>query len=176
MAKSELANAFTPVPVTNSQARQQLSDIAVTTSFMVYCFVLLLLSMSQMRNSEKSRVRLKMIKLVGSSRFSYSIKRGHTSLLHPVTVSTHFDLSTTTHQRIPIRELKQRRRRRQTTKTTINRFSNNGIPSLRASSPGRSGGGAGKGRRTCYYVSWNFEFHLQFPSGSPSTELSDFHQ
>ena len=40
--------------------------------------------------------------------------------------------------------------------------------SLRASSPGRSGGGAGKGRRACKYVS-EFEFHLQFPCGSQST-------
>ena len=45
--------------------------------------------------------------------------------------------------------------------------------SLRASSPGRSGGGAGKGRRACNYVS-EFEFHLQFPCGSQSTELSEF--
>ena len=40
--------------------------------------------------------------------------------------------------------------------------------SLRASSPGRSCGGAGKGRRDCNYVS-EFEFHLQFPCGSQST-------
>ena len=43
--------------------------------------------------------------------------------------------------------------------------------SLRASSPGRSGGGAGKGS-----TSLEFEFRLQFPCGSPSTELSDFRQ
>ena len=57
LAKSDLANVFTPVPVTNSQARQLLSGIAVITSFMVYYFVLLLLSMTQMRISEKSSAR-----------------------------------------------------------------------------------------------------------------------
>ena len=41
--------------------------------------------------------------------------------------------------------------------------------SLRASSPGRSGGGTGKGT-----TSLEFEFCLQFPCGSPSTERSDF--
>ena len=42
---------------------------------------------------------------------------------------------------------------------------------LRASSPGRSGGGTGKGT-----TSLEFEFCLQFPCGSPSTERSDFRQ
>ena len=35
---------------------------------------------------------------------------------------------------------------------------------------------AGKGRRTCNYTSLEFEFQIQFPCGSPSTEQSDFHQ
>ena len=48
--------------------------------------------------------------------------------------------------------------------------------SLRASSTGLSGGGAGKGIRTYTTTSLEFEFHLQFPCGSPSTELSDFRQ
>ena len=47
---------------------------------------------------------------------------------------------------------------------------------LGALAAGGGGGGGGGRRRACYYVSWNFEFHLQFPRGSPSTELSDFHQ
>ena len=46
--------------------------------------------------------------------------------------------------------------------------------SLQSSSPGRSGGRAGKGERAYKFL--EFEFHLQFPCGSPSTELSDFHQ
>ena len=46
--------------------------------------------------------------------------------------------------------------------------SNRIAPGLRASSPGRSGGGAGKGRRACNYV-----LSLQFPCGFPSTELPD---
>ena len=48
--------------------------------------------------------------------------------------------------------------------------------SLRASSPGRSGGGAGKRRRACNFASTSleFKFHLQFPCGSVSTELSYF--
>ena len=47
--------------------------------------------------------------------------------------------------------------------------------SLRASSQGLSGNGAGKGRRAENYVmSLEFEFHLQFHRGSLSTELSDF--
>ena len=41
----------------------------------------------------------------------------------------------------------------------------------RASSPGRSGGGSGKGT-----TSLKFEFRLQFPCGSPSTERSGFRQ
>ena len=47
--------------------------------------------------------------------------------------------------------------------------------SLRASSPGCSGGGAGKGRELAT-TSVEFQFHLQFPCGSSSTELSDFRQ
>ena len=43
--------------------------------------------------------------------------------------------------------------------------------SLRESSQGLSGGGTGKGRTAC-----KFELHLQFPCGSPPTELSDFRQ
>ena len=43
--------------------------------------------------------------------------------------------------------------------------------SLRESSQGLSGGGTGKGRTAC-----KFELHLQFPGGSPPTELSDFRQ
>ena len=43
--------------------------------------------------------------------------------------------------------------------------------SLRANSPGRSGGGTGKGT-----TSLEFEFCLQFPCGSPSTERLDFRQ
>ena len=46
---------------------------------------------------------------------------------------------------------------------------------LWASSPGHSGGGAGKGRRVST-TSLEFEFRLQFPRGSPSTELLDFRQ
>ena len=50
--------------------------------------------------------------------------------------------------------------------------------SLRASSPGRSGGGAGKGKRACNFAttSLEFKFHLQFPCDSLSTELSYFRQ
>ena len=44
--------------------------------------------------------------------------------------------------------------------------------SLRASSPGGSGVGAGKGRKFAT-TSLEFDFHLQFPCGFPSTELSD---
>ena len=44
-------------------------------------------------------------------------------------------------------------------------------PGLGASSPGRSGGGAGKGRRACNYVLSLLS--LQFPCGFPSTELPD---
>ena len=42
----------------------------------------------------------------------------------------------------------------------------------RASSTGRSAGGESLQLR----LSLEFEFHLQFPCGSPSTELSDFRQ
>ena len=42
----------------------------------------------------------------------------------------------------------------------------------RASSTGRSAGGESLQLR----LSLEFEFHLQFPWGSPSTELSDFRQ
>ena len=48
-----------------------------------------------------------------------------------------------------------------------------GLQVYTASSPGCSGGGAGKGRRAC---NLEFEFHLQFRCGSPSTELSYFRQ
>ena len=49
--------------------------------------------------------------------------------------------------------------------------------SLQASSPGRSGGdGAEKKKGELATMPLEFEFHLQFPCGSPSTELSDFRQ
>ena len=47
------------------------------------------------------------------------------------------------------------------------------IGSLRASSSGRSDGGAGKGRRDCNYVS-GIRIPPPIPCGYPSTELSDF--
>ena len=47
--------------------------------------------------------------------------------------------------------------------------------SLWASSLGRSGGGAGKRRKACNYVS-GIWIPLHFPCGSSSTELSYFHQ
>ena len=55
---------------------------------------------------------------------------------------------------------------------------NNSGPSisLRASSAGRSGGGAGKGSRASATTSLEYEFRLQFSCGFPSTELSDFRQ
>ena len=46
---------------------------------------------------------------------------------------------------------------------------------LRAISPGRSGGGRKKEGELAT-TSLEFEFRLQFPCGSPSTELLDFRQ
>ena len=47
---------------------------------------------------------------------------------------------------------------------------------LWVSSPGHSGGGAGKARRAIATTSLEFKSHLSFPCGSSSTKLSNFRQ
>ena len=51
-----------------------------------------------------------------------------------------------------------------------------GLASLRANSPGCSGGGAGKKESLQLRLSLEFEFRLLFPCVFQSTELSDFRQ